>query len=129
MNKKGFTLTEIIVVIGLLAVIGVVIAVNLTNILGQEEDNNYQEFVKTVENAACSYIELSTNITTKSNCKSSGGCSIKVDDIIKTGLLSKDLENPQDNDLITSMSNGQPKYSVRISWPNNEKKCEMIINK
>ena len=52
MNKKGFTLIEIIVVIALLAAISVTVGVSMTGLFGKEEDKKYNAYITEIENAA-----------------------------------------------------------------------------
>ena len=51
-NKKGFTLVEILVSIGLLALIGTVIGISLNKAFKDNNKNNYDEFVEKVKSSA-----------------------------------------------------------------------------
>lgn len=107
MNKKGFTLVELMATIGLLAIMSLVIGVNITSILKttkqREEDFNKEQIKK----AACVYYsseELNPN----------GSTNITVENLIESGLLDETYRN----------ENG--KITVYVT-DDNEKKC--IYNK
>ena len=63
MKNKGFTLVELIITITLIAIISVSIGVSVTGLLSRQEDDQAEEFKKTISDAACVYAELN-NITT-----------------------------------------------------------------
>lgn len=86
MNNKGFTLIEILVVIALIASLGVIVTINLTKTLNDNEENNCNSFIKDVEDAACVYVG-----THKEECTSSG-CFISLDKIIKEGLINTEID-------------------------------------
>ena len=55
-KNKGFTLVELIVTIGLICVLGAVIVTNMASNLTEKQDEQYENFKKTLENAACMYL-------------------------------------------------------------------------
>ena len=106
MNKKGFTLVELMATIGLLAIMSLVIGVNITSILKntkqREEDFNKEQ----IEKAACVYYsseELNKN----------GSTNITVENLIESGLLDETYRN----------ENGK----ITVTVNDDEKKC--IYNK
>ena len=62
MKNKGFTLIEIIIVIAILGVVGTVITINLTSTLNSTNQKQCDEFVRKIEDAACSYTSMSKKI-------------------------------------------------------------------
>lgn len=111
MNKKGFTLVEILIVIAILAAISVTVGINMMNIKGQEKDKEYNTYIKNIENAGCLYVEIN-NISTNT--------FVNIDTLINAGLLRKDVINPKNNKKIQEDSEIK---GVNISWDKNEKKC------
>ena len=61
MNKKGFTLIELIITIGVMVLVGLVIVTNMTGLFSKNEDQDYENFRKKIENAACIYAEKDPN--------------------------------------------------------------------
>lgn len=117
MNKKGFTLVEMITTLTIMILIGLVIVNNMANLFSKEEEANYEDFVFKVAEAGCVYFDVVYDTSRKSSCKSGGGCMIRVDDLIKEGYLSEDLINPKTGEVIDKSK------SVSVSWVSNEKKC------
>lgn len=63
MNKKGFTLIELIVTIGLLGLVGVVISVNMVNTINKQNEKKKQEAIELIEEAGCAYAVKETTKT------------------------------------------------------------------
>ncbi len=121
MKKNGFTLVEIIVTLGIMALIGVVIAGNFSGLFSEQEDKDYEAFVKQIEDSACMYVETAFTANEKSNCRKNT-CTITVDKLVGRGYLDEELVDPSTGDKV--MEN-QSKYKVTVSWPNNVKTCKM----
>lgn len=102
MNKKGFTLVELMATIGLLAIMSLVIGVNITSILKSTKQNEEEFNKEQIEKAACVYYsskELNKN----------GSTNITVGNLIESGLLDETYRN----------ENGK----ITITFNDNEKKC------
>ena len=54
-NNKGFTLVEILVTIGLLALLGVGIGVSLNKVLKNQEENTYETFIEKIKSSTLLY--------------------------------------------------------------------------
>lgn len=122
MKKNGFTLLELIVTISLVAVVGVVISANVLGMFSDQEDQDYEEFVKKIEESACMYVETSFDSTKRSNCKRNG-CMVTIDDIISKGYIADDLVDPSTGEKVINNKN---KYKVNVTWPNDVKTCKMV---
>ena len=112
MNKKGFTLIEVLLVIVLVATISVTVGVSMAGMQERQlnkEINNYNE---TLEEAGCVYAEMK-NITSDTE--------VTVETLINEGLISKNLKIPNTKKTIESDKN----KIVVIKWGNNEKKCSL----
>lgn len=117
MNKSGFTLVELIVTIGLMVLLGLVIVSNLSSNLTKEQDKQYELFKSTLENAACTYIELSTNKSLKNTCKSSG-CNVSIGDLYDNQLIQdEDLKNPKTDEGINLTK------VIKITYVDGVKTC------
>lgn len=120
--QKGFTLIELIITIGLLAVIGTVIATNMTGTLSKRQEEQYEEFKTTLNNAACTYIDLNNQSELKQTCLSNKSCSVALQNLLTSGLVKEsDLVDPRDG----SMASG----SVLITYDyRGIKTCEYKDN-
>lgn len=109
MNKKGFTLVELLATISILVLMSVIIGVNITSILRSTEDTQENFDKEQIEKAACVYVDSSLN---ENKCSAkSGSCSeITVNDLISGGLLDDSY-----SDLGSK--------TIKITWENNEKIC------
>lgn len=122
MNKKGFTLIELIVVISIMVAIGLVIATNMSALFSKSEEETYINFKKKIEDAACIYIERNDKKDLKQSCRVSS-CNIKTKDLIESGLLEANLKDPNTGKMVKDSN----KYEVVIKWEDYEKKCSLNI--
>ena len=109
MNKKGFTLVELLATIAILVLMSVIIGVNITSILRSTEDTQENFDKEQIEKAACVYVDSSLN-TNKCSSKSETCYEVKVNDLILSGLLDDIYESIKDN-------------SITINWNDGEKTC------
>lgn len=118
MEKNGFTLIELIVTIGLMVLMGILIASNLSSVFSHQEDENFNEFKGRLEDAACIYIDLSDPEikAKKSSCKQSA-CYVNTYTLILNGLLDEDEKNPNTNTTITGSER------IKIEYIDGEKTC------
>ena len=103
MKKNGFTLIEMIASVVLIALLGTVILVNMTGIKSDEDQKSASKFQLSVEEAACTYIDMSANAAYREECKkNTSGCKIKLSVLIGQGALFASGENSNDPDLRNS---------------------------
>lgn len=98
MNKKnGFTLVEIIVVIGLISVIGCVFMLNMSSLLNQNNENAKEEFDEVITDAAFAYLndhqEYYINKTTQ-ELTNNAEFVITISDLIHNDYLNPNSYNP-----------------------------------
>lgn len=86
MNKKGFTLVELLATIAILVLMSVIIGVNITSILRSTEKNEEEFDKKQIEKAACVYVDSDELCLTK-NCDN----NVTIDVLIKSGLLDEEI--------------------------------------
>ena len=110
MNKKGFTLVELMATVGLLAIMSIVIGVNITSILKSTKQNEEDFNKEQIEKAACVY--YSSEELNPSGSKE----EIFVRDLIESGLLDETYRNVENS-----------KVTITVNDNDNEKKC--VYNK
>jgi prepilin-type N-terminal cleavage/methylation domain-containing protein len=117
-KQNGFTLIELIATIALMVLMGLIIVNNLNSLFSSREDEDVADFKELLQNAACTYIELSDPLIKqkKSICKASG-CTVTTNVLIQNSLLDEELKNPMTGKVITGLE------VIKISYPNQEKTC------
>lgn len=120
MNKKGFTLIELIITIGLMLMVGIVISTNMLGLFSHQEENDYEDFVKKIEESACVYVETVMSSSERTSCKQNS-CIISIDKLINSGYVDENLVDPSTGESVKNNS----KYSVNVSWVNNKKTCKI----
>ena len=92
MNKKGFTLVELVVIIVLLSLIILVVASTTTNVLSSARSSSYERLLEEFRSAAESYASA-TSIT-----------SVYAQELIEQGYLNTELDgfirDPRTNDIL-----------------------------
>lgn len=105
MNKKGFTLVELLATIGILVLMSVVIGTNIVSILNSTKEENKKNDKAVIEKAACVYVDSNAC----SNCERK--TSVTVQELIISGLISEEEYKDQSS------------KTVAITRTNNEKIC------
>ena len=122
MNKKGFTLIEVIVSIVLLAIIGVVIGISLNKTLKNRNEISYSEFVEKVKSSAMLYVNNTSDIINSLNEVSFK--IIKVKDLIDNGYLKENTQNPDTGEKINLSDKVKVSYNsdkeLTIEYPYND---------
>lgn len=126
-NKKGYTLVEIIAVIGILAVITTIFAVNVIKNKNTQKEEEYKNFVNIVKSSADAYISNNKGEIRKLyTIQPTVFISIK--DLKTSGYLQGDLKNPKTGSIIkddeyVKITLGTNKELI-ITYP-TEKKIEL----
>ena len=111
MNNKGFTLIEIIAVIGLLALVATMVGSSLISMNQKQNQKNYDNYKETIANAGCLYFEGKKNkmyssyadaVTDNPERKversycidSRHTCYISVGTLIDNGFIAEDMIDP-----------------------------------
>ena len=109
MNKKGFTLMELLCVIALLAIITTIASVSVINLANKSKENLYCAKLELISSAAKTYAvgyeyELNNSTTYYDGYKS---LTITVNDLVTSGTLSPDKDdtvlNPLDNTSLNDL--------------------------
>ena len=85
-NKKGFTLVEILVSIGLMALFGSVIAIYLNIVFKDNNKKHYNEYVENIKSSAMLYVNNTVDIINDLNDNSFK--IITIGDLIDNGYVN-----------------------------------------
>ena len=104
MNKKGYTLVELIVVIVIIASIGIYGVISLNKTLEESKNQKYNEMIEYLKDSANTYFTIYSEYEDYSNLKDDlyGNDSLKITikELKDKLLVDEDLKNPKDNQLI-----------------------------
>ena len=96
MKKNGFTLAELLITLGLIVLIGLVIANNIVALTNRQSDSEFTDFKNAIEKAACVYASLDKM---ESECGNTN-CIITIGSLISEGLLDDNLINPKTEEAV-----------------------------
>ena len=129
MNKKGFTLVEILVSIGLLALLGSAIAISLNRVFKDNNIKNYNEFVEKVKSSAMLYVNNTVDIINDLNDNSFK--IITIGDLIDNGYINDTLVNPNTNKKIDKNEKIKVSYDsgreLIVEYPYNNSETEAYL--
>ena len=108
MNKKGFTLVEILVSIGLLALLGSVIAISLNRVFKDNKEKHYNEYVEKIKSSAMLFINNTVDIINDLNDNSFK--IITIGDLIDNGYVNDTLVNPNTDEKVGKEEKIQVSY-------------------
>lgn len=111
MNKKGFTLIELIASVAIMVILSIIVTASISRISQKQDAKRYATFKEQIENAACVYIDLSTHRLMKEACYNN--CTVNVGTLINDGLLSSELVNPETEEPV------DPTTNVSVTWDND----------
>lgn len=110
MNKKGYTLVEIIAVMVIIALIATIVIINFGTSIDKSNSKKEKAFVDDLEKAACVYIDLKENAVYKNTCYPSHSCSVSVSQLVTSGIISDDFIDPSTNNKVDQTLN------ISVTW-------------
>ncbi len=116
MNKKGFTLIEILAVIVIMGIITVSGISGITKMAKKSNEKRYDAFVKQIEDASSTYANLNN---LREQC-GNYNCilEITISDLIEAGLIKENLIDPSTNEVV------EEDHVIRVMWQEKEKRIE-----
>ena len=127
LNQKGFTLVEILVTIGLLALLGVGIGVSLNKVLKNQEENTYETFIEKIKSSSLLYSSNSETIMNDLEFNN-GYVLISMNDLINGGYIRENVKNPNTNETLKELGineKGEDYSKARVYYSMDK---EMIID-
>lgn len=105
MNRKGFTLVELLMVIILLAIIGIIIIPNMNNIINKSKNRSCESLKKNIISATKIYVnenkyDLGFSCTSSNNSYK----DITLEVLINAGKINSPITNPKTKKEIDTTS-------------------------
>ena len=118
MNKKGFTLTELIVVIVIIGLVLLIVIPVSSNIMQNNAEEKGKFYVQTLENAVNTYCDMyNTNEVTLEELTSEGLFKTESSNGVSANLEKKD-EFSRETDGTVKFNNKELEISVKINGAN-----------
>ena len=118
MNKKGFTLTELIVVIVIIGLVLLIVIPVSSNIMQNNAKEKGKFYVQTLENAVNTYCDMyNTNEVTLEELTSEGLFKTESSNGVSANLEKKD-EFSRETDGTVKFNNKKLEISVKINGAN-----------
>ena len=128
-NKKGFTLVEILVSIGLLALLGSVIAISLNRVFKDNNKKHYNEYVEKIKSSAMLFVNNTVDIINDLNDNSFK--IITIGDLIDNGYVNDTLVNPNTDEKVGKEEKIQVSYDsdheLIVTYPYNNTETEAYL--
>ena len=113
MNKRGFTLVEMLIVIVILVTLGLIVTFSITGIVKSSSDKLYQVQVESIIDATRTYVLKNSSTLSDNN-------EITLCDLKRASLVDKNLKNPkteeefEDNLIIKVIKNNAGEYDFNF---------------
>ena len=129
-NKKGFTLVEILVSIGLLALLGSVIAISLNRVFKDNNIKNYNEYVEKIKSSAMLFVNNTVDIINDLN--DSSFKIITIGNLTDNGYLKDNIINPNTGETVDKNEKIKVSYDsdheLIVEYPYNDENKEKYLH-
>ena len=103
MKKNGFTLIELLVTVALILAIALLVVPKVQTLIDENKEKAYQSMLKTIEDAAQSYVYLNTNEVDNA-IETNGYAEVTILKLQEEDLLSVDIKNPKTDENVSNSS-------------------------
>ena len=116
MNKNGFTIIELLIVIVIIGITGSAASIGVVKLIEMQKEKDYSRYKYELESMVCTIVdlnnyqdkELTVDNKTIETCKKDNDCLINVDLLKEQGIITIEANN-----------------NVKVTWIDGEKKCEI----
>ncbi len=131
-SKNGYTLTEILVVVLLLSIVGGIIIFNVNSILNNNKTKSYEKYIAQVKSSAETYASLNMDAV-NDLYENKSFTYITVGDLIDHGFLDEKLTNPYTGEKISrnelvKLSLSSETGNLTIMYPVEESNKEVFLS-
>ena len=93
MNKKGFTLIEVIMVIAIIAILSIILAPNVMVLINKNNERSCEKLIDNIKSAAKMYVNQN-KYELGFDCDKNKTKGIKLQTLVDAGYLGGELVNP-----------------------------------
>ena len=131
-RKNGYTLTEILVVVLLLSIVGGIIIFNVNVVLNNNKTKSYEKYIAQVKSSAETYASLNQDAI-NDLYENKSYTYVKVGDLIDHGFLDEKLTNPYTGEKISreelvKLSLSTETGNLTITYPVVEENKEVFLS-
>lgn len=117
-NKKGFTIIELLAVLVIMASASIVIVLNMQGVESRENNDMKEKGVKRIEEAACSFIDkinfdMDGTGKDRDYCMDSNDCNITLSTLISQGYIDEDAKYDDEGHYYKDYKD---KIIVEVRW-------------
>ena len=122
MKTRGFTLTEILGVITLLAVIFALVYPNVMNLMESSKKTEYEEYLGNIYLSTEAYVNSNTTISSTLN-EIGSTTSVNFSELLSSGYLNSKLVNPKTGETVATNA-GTKKVTITVG---NDRKFVYVV--
>lgn len=114
MNRKGFTLIEVIMVIAIIAILSIILIPNVMVLINENKKRSCEKMIDNIESAAKMYVnqnKYELGFDCDDNNKTKG---IKLKTLVDAGYLGGELVNPINKEKISLESEVSVTYNCKV---------------
>lgn len=112
MNKKGFTLIEVIMVIAIIAILSIILAPNVMSLIKKNNEKSCEKMIGNIESAAKMYVNQN-KYELGFDCSGTAK-EIKLKTLVDTGYLAGDITNPINKEEISLDNTVSVTYDCKV---------------
>ena len=120
MDKKGYTLIEILMVVAIIAVLGLTATIGLDKIVTNSKQDKYDQMISEIKEASNTYITI-INPSLNASLYTDMSETVTIEALQTSLLLDENLKNPKDNSLVSgnvvitySSASGSISYDINL---------------
>ena len=116
LNKKGFTLIEMLITIAILAVLSLIAIPTVNSLIKRQQDNAIKEIIESVETSALNYVKENKWDLAWIKCSNTTDTDsedITIKELVETDYLSQIPKNPKDQKEFDLENNN---YYVKVTY-------------
>ena len=111
MNKKGFTLIEVIMVIAIITILSLILIPNVMVLINENKKRSCEKMIDNIESAAKMYVNQN-KYELGFDCNKTKGIKLKT--LVDAGYLGGELVNPINKEKIDLKSEVSVNYNCKV---------------